>query len=103
MGEALDHDSRGRTLSAWQGCRVVADDEVFLMNWQSEDSFRRPLLCTATCQHHRRLGRSSLNTLYMAATFGGGAVALFAGAFAWSSGGWHDVSALACFSLLQVL
>ena len=23
----------------WQGCRVVAADEVFLMNWQSEDSF----------------------------------------------------------------
>jgi conjugative transfer signal peptidase TraF len=34
MGEALDHDSRGRVLPVWQGC-----DEVFLMNWQSEDSF----------------------------------------------------------------
>jgi len=33
----------------------------------------------------------------MAATFGGGAVGSFAGAFAWSSGGWHDVSALALF------
>ena len=22
----------------WQGCRVVAGDEVFLMNWQSRDS-----------------------------------------------------------------
>jgi len=33
----------------------------------------------------------------MAATFGGGAVGLFAGAFAWSSGAWHDVPALALF------
>ena len=39
MGEALDHDSRGRTLPAWQGCRFIAGNEVFLMNWQSEDSF----------------------------------------------------------------
>ena len=38
-----------------------------------------------------------LNTLYMAATFGAGAIGSFAGAFAWSSGGWHDVSALALF------
>jgi conjugative transfer signal peptidase TraF len=39
MGEALDHDRSGRALPAWHGCSVVADDEVFLMNWQSEDSF----------------------------------------------------------------
>ena len=39
MGEALDHDRRGRALPTWRGCRVVASDEVFLMNWQSEDSF----------------------------------------------------------------
>ncbi|MFA7307489.1 MAG: S26 family signal peptidase [Hyphomicrobium sp.] len=39
MGEALVHDRSGRTLPIWRGCRVVADDEVFLMNWQSEDSF----------------------------------------------------------------
>ena len=39
MGEALDHDSHGRPLPTWQGCRVVAGDQVFLMNWQSEDSF----------------------------------------------------------------
>jgi conjugative transfer signal peptidase TraF len=38
MGEALDRDSRGRRLPAWQGCRVLADNEVFLMNWQSKDS-----------------------------------------------------------------
>jgi len=38
MGEALSRDSRGRPLPVWQGCRVVAADELFLMNWQSEDS-----------------------------------------------------------------
>jgi type IV secretory pathway protease TraF len=32
------HDSRGRPLPVWQGCRVIADGEVFLMNWQSADS-----------------------------------------------------------------
>jgi conjugative transfer signal peptidase TraF len=39
MGEALAHDRSGRVLPSWRGCRVVAGDEVFLMNWQSEDSF----------------------------------------------------------------
>jgi conjugative transfer signal peptidase TraF len=38
MGEALARDSRGRPLPVWQGCRVVGADELFLMNWQSEDS-----------------------------------------------------------------
>jgi conjugative transfer signal peptidase TraF len=38
MGVAREHDSRGRPLPAWQGCHVVADGEVFLMNWQSADS-----------------------------------------------------------------
>ena len=39
MGDALDRDRLGRRLPVWQGCRIVADDEVFLMNWQSEYSF----------------------------------------------------------------
>jgi conjugative transfer signal peptidase TraF len=39
MGEALDRDRNGRALPTWHGCRVVGGDEVFLMNWQSEDSF----------------------------------------------------------------
>jgi conjugative transfer signal peptidase TraF len=39
VGEARERDSRGRPLPAWQGCRVVADGEAFLMNWQSADSF----------------------------------------------------------------
>ena len=38
MGEALERDRRGRALPVWQGCRAVAEGEVFLMNWQSEDS-----------------------------------------------------------------
>ncbi|WP_441256284.1 S26 family signal peptidase [Bradyrhizobium sp. 482_C4_N1_1] len=38
VGEARDSDRRGRPLPKWQGCRVVSDGELFLMNWQSDDS-----------------------------------------------------------------
>ncbi|UFX46449.1 MULTISPECIES: S26 family signal peptidase [Bradyrhizobium] len=38
VGEARDRDGRGRPLPKWQGCRVVGDGELFLMNWQSDDS-----------------------------------------------------------------
>jgi len=38
IGEALSRDRRGGPLPIWQGCRVVGADELFLMNWQSEDS-----------------------------------------------------------------
>jgi type IV secretory pathway protease TraF len=38
MGHALDRDRLGRILPGWEGCRHVADHEVFLMNWQSENS-----------------------------------------------------------------
>lgn len=38
VGEARERDSRGRPLPVWHGCRVVGEDELFLMNWQSEDS-----------------------------------------------------------------
>ncbi|PIT00677.1 conjugal transfer protein TraF [Bradyrhizobium nitroreducens] len=38
MGEARDRDGRGRPLPRWQGCRVVGDGQLFLMNWQSNDS-----------------------------------------------------------------
>lgn len=38
MGDALDRDRRGRALPVWQGCHAVAEGEVFLMNWQAEDS-----------------------------------------------------------------
>ncbi|WP_039800074.1 S26 family signal peptidase [Bradyrhizobium sp. WSM4349] len=39
MGEARERDGRGRPLPAWQGCHVLAADQIFLMNWQSDDSF----------------------------------------------------------------
>jgi conjugative transfer signal peptidase TraF len=38
LGAAREHDSRGRPLPVWQGCREIADGEIFLMNWQSADS-----------------------------------------------------------------
>jgi type IV secretory pathway protease TraF len=38
MGAVREHDSRGRLLPVWQGCREIAPGEVFLMNWQSVDS-----------------------------------------------------------------
>jgi conjugative transfer signal peptidase TraF len=38
MGEALDRDHLARSLPVWQGCRIVAGDEIFLMNQQSKDS-----------------------------------------------------------------
>jgi len=27
-----------RPLPVWQGCRIIGEDEIFVMNWQSEDS-----------------------------------------------------------------
>jgi conjugative transfer signal peptidase TraF len=38
VGEARERDSHGRPLPIWHGCQVIADGEVFLMNWQSADS-----------------------------------------------------------------
>ncbi|WP_375786949.1 S26 family signal peptidase [Bradyrhizobium sp. Pha-3] len=38
MGEARDRDNRGRPLPKWQGCRVVGEGELFVMNWQSTNS-----------------------------------------------------------------
>jgi len=38
MGEALERDSLGRDLPVWQGCRVIANGELFLMNWEVRDS-----------------------------------------------------------------
>ena len=35
VGEARGHDSRGRLLPVWQGCRIIGEGEVFLMNRQS--------------------------------------------------------------------
>ena len=39
MGQARERDGRGRPLPVWQGCRVLAAGEIFVMNWQSADSF----------------------------------------------------------------
>ena len=38
MGVARERDHRGRELPVWEGCRVVAGDEVFLMNWDEPAS-----------------------------------------------------------------
>ena len=38
LGEARERDGRGRSLPVWQGCHLVDDGEVFLMNWQSDES-----------------------------------------------------------------
>lgn len=38
VGEARDRDGRGRPLPTWQGCHVVGEGELFVMNWQSADS-----------------------------------------------------------------
>ena len=38
VGQAREHDGRGRPLPVWHGCRVIADGDVFVMNWQSTDS-----------------------------------------------------------------
>ncbi|HLG85936.1 MAG TPA: S26 family signal peptidase [Alphaproteobacteria bacterium] len=38
VGQAREHDGRGRPLPVWNGCRVIADGDVFVMNWQSTDS-----------------------------------------------------------------
>ena len=39
VGEARLLDRSGRSLPVWQGCHVVVEGEVFLMNRQSGDSF----------------------------------------------------------------
>lgn len=38
-GEARARDALGRDLPSWQGCRLLDDGEVFLMNWDAADSF----------------------------------------------------------------
>ncbi|WIW50308.1 S26 family signal peptidase (plasmid) [Bradyrhizobium sp. 62B] len=39
VGNARERDGHGRPLPNWQGCRVVGPAELFLMNWQSDESF----------------------------------------------------------------
>lgn len=38
MGDALDRDRMGRDLPVWQGCRIIRDGELFLMNGKIRDS-----------------------------------------------------------------
>ena len=38
VGDAHERDGHGRPLPAWQGCHVIADGDVFVMNWQSAGS-----------------------------------------------------------------
>ncbi len=38
MGAARERDRRGRPLPVWQGCRLVAEGQVFLMNWDEPAS-----------------------------------------------------------------
>lgn len=38
MGDALERDRIGRDLPLWQGCRLIAEGELFLMNWDVRDS-----------------------------------------------------------------
>ena len=38
IGDALGRDHLGRPLPVWQGCRLIATGQVFLMNRQSPDS-----------------------------------------------------------------
>ncbi len=38
IGAALARDRRGRALPIWQGCQVIAQGELFLMNWDEPAS-----------------------------------------------------------------
>ena len=38
MGSAREKDRSGHSLPSWQGCRVVAANHVFLMNWDEPNS-----------------------------------------------------------------
>lgn len=38
LGDALDRDKRGRPLPVWQGCRRIADGDIFVMNPDVPDS-----------------------------------------------------------------
>lgn len=38
LGAARERDRLGRPLPVWQGCRLIAEDEIFLMNRDARDS-----------------------------------------------------------------
>jgi conjugative transfer signal peptidase TraF len=38
IGHARERDKAGRKMPVWQGCRRIGDDELFLMNFDVQDS-----------------------------------------------------------------
>lgn len=38
IARARERDNADRKMPTWRGCRRIADDEVFLMNWDAADS-----------------------------------------------------------------
>jgi len=38
FGQAQERDRRGRRLPVWDGCRLIPDGDIFVMNWQSTES-----------------------------------------------------------------
>jgi conjugative transfer signal peptidase TraF len=38
VGTARENDYLGRALPIWEGCRLLAGGEIFVMNWQSPNS-----------------------------------------------------------------
>lgn len=51
MGDALDHDRKGRDLPVWSGCRIIRRGELFLMNFDVPDSFDGRYFGPVTAQH----------------------------------------------------
>jgi soluble lytic murein transglycosylase-like protein len=60
-GEARERDSRGRPLPEWQGCRLIAEDEVSLMNWQFGGLPRWAIFRGADDNRDHRAGAASLH------------------------------------------
>ena len=61
VGKALGHDRRGRPLPMWQGCTVLAAEQVFLFNARPPGLARWPLLRPFASHHHRRPGATDLD------------------------------------------
>jgi conjugative transfer signal peptidase TraF len=38
IGRARERDTADRKMPSWRGCRRIAEDEIFLMNWDAADS-----------------------------------------------------------------
>ena len=60
VGDARERDSHGRALPVWQGCRVLAKGEVFLMN-RSAELVRWSVFRTSAGRLDRRSRRASLD------------------------------------------